>query len=101
MIFPNVISSCLRVIFCINLSIFQNENTGLLHFFARLPGEKEAIVFVVMPIRSKACEMVALTGPMASWKDRDCFQPAFQIDLELSKAQAGENLAPWNQTPEE
>lgn len=46
-------------------------------------------------------EMIVLTGPMASQKNRGCFQPAFQIGLELSKAQAGENLAPWNHTPEE
>ena len=101
LIFPNLISPCLRVSFCLNLSIFQNENTVLLHFFARLLGEKETIVLIAMPIGSKMCETIVLTGPMASQKNSGCFQPAFQIDLELSNAQAGENLAPWNPTREE
>lgn len=34
-------------------------------------------------------------------EERGCFQPAFQVGPGLTKAQAGENLAPWNHTPEE
>lgn len=58
-------------------------------------------MLIAMPIGSKMCEMIVLTGPMASQKNCGGFQPAFQFGLELSKAQAGENLAPWNHTPEE
>ena len=58
-------------------------------------------MLIAMPIGSKMYETIVLTGPMASQKNSGCFQPAFQIGLELSKAQAGKNLAPWNHTPEE
>lgn len=41
-----------------------------MYFFTRLLGEKETLVFMVMLIGSKICEMIALMGPMESPKEQ-------------------------------